>query len=180
MGVALRVMQVGFAQGPQAPVRALEFFGEGHAVIVVDGRGQAQSLGAQEAPRDHGVEEVGEAEAVVALEAEHVVLAGVEDLLDAGVGGELPEGREVRDRDGVHDVILARRGYLQEADLLLVGVEAVGLRVDGDARLLAQFGDDFLQVLPRRDQGGGGDLFEGVVFGGHRRGRHPRTVVRRH
>jgi hypothetical protein len=43
---------------------------------------------------------------------------------------------------------------MKQADLLLIGVQAVGFGVDGDAGVIAQFGDQLEQLSGPVDPGG--------------------------
>ena len=72
-------------------------------------------------------------EAEVALQGGDVVVGAVQDLDDRGVGQDGAQGREVAHREGVDQHGLPPVGRdLDETDLLLVVVEAVGLAVEGE------------------------------------------------
>ncbi len=69
-----------------------------------------------------------------------VVLGCVIDLFQVGVGEEGRQRLQVVQGEGVDQVIPSLRGELDQADLLLVGVEAVGLGVDRQSMACPQFG----------------------------------------
>ncbi len=73
-----------------APVGALEALVHGHAEALLQDGAQAQPGPAQGAGGHHGVEDVGELEIVVALEADQVVFGGVKNLLLGRVGKQGP------------------------------------------------------------------------------------------
>jgi len=52
---------------------------------------------------------------------------------------------EVRQRQAVHQIILLARGNLNQTDLLLIGVQAVGFRVYRQRRGLAKFPEHLFQ-----------------------------------
>ncbi len=112
-------------------------------------RGQPDGGVAEQLGADHGVEQVREAEAAVALEHEDVVLGGVEDLADLRGGEHRPERREIR--RALHGQRVDQEGPvlgadLHQADLVEVVIEAVGLGIDGDDRLAEQIVSKRLEI----------------------------------
>ena len=77
---------------------------------------------------------IGDREAVEALEIAEVVVGGVQDLDHARVGEEGPERLERRQRERIHEMTPPGVvGYLDEAELDRVVMQAVGLGVDARA-----------------------------------------------
>ena len=77
-----------------------------------------------------------DAEAPVAVETADVMVAGVEDYLDALIREHTAERGHVVKGEGINQEYPAIGcGYLDEADALRVAEEAVGLEVEGDTGL---------------------------------------------
>jgi hypothetical protein len=91
-------------------------------------------LGVAEQPRrDRGVEHRTKHEPEVAPHRRHVVVAAVDDLEDRCIREQRRERREVVDGQRIKQPRLAaERGQLEQADLLGVVVQAVGLGVKPD------------------------------------------------
>jgi hypothetical protein len=107
--------------------------------------GIAEQLGAH-----HGVEEVRERKAAVALEDEEIVLGRVEEDADPGRCEDRSQGRELRGSaqgQGIDEPCVIARGDLNQAGLVEVVVEAVRLGVEGDHVLLQQVLGQRFEVL---------------------------------
>ena len=130
------------------PVGAAEFliFGDADAEEVFEERREAEAFESGEAGGDGGVVAVDEGESEVAVEAAEVVVAAVQDLLDAGVAEGAAQSAVVEVGERVHQVGLGAVGELDEADLLRVAVAAVGLRVDGERGGGREGGDGGVQA----------------------------------
>ena len=76
-------------QGPGGPVGALESLVEADAEVFLEKRGEPDAGLVEELRRDPGVEDVGGAETVLAIEQAEVVIGVVKDDLDGGVGKEI-------------------------------------------------------------------------------------------
>jgi len=137
MGVQPRVIQLLGRERALAPIGALVPFVDLDGEVIFEQRRQPGLRPAERARGGHGVEQVGELEAVVAFEAEQVIFGGVEDFLLLRVGEERPQGRGIGGQR-IHDVIGARRGELNQTDALPVGKQAVGFGVHCQRRLGGQ------------------------------------------
>ena len=140
------VLQLLGRERAAAPVAALLVDGELHAHLIGEQVVQPDLLDPQRLGGGVGIEDAAEAQPVVALHAEHVVLGGVEDDLPRRIGEQRQERVEL-ERQRVHREVRGLGGHLQQANLLVVGVEAVGLGVERDARALRHRGDAGLQLL---------------------------------
>ena len=105
MGVEPRVVQLFRRQGTAFPIGALILLVQRHAEVRVENGGEADLRPAERARGAHGVENVGELEAVVAPKADEVVFGGVKHLLLARIGEEGRERAQVRQRDRIDDVV---------------------------------------------------------------------------
>ena len=129
----------------KGPIGALQFlvFGYGYAEGRFEDSGESEPIHTGEGGGDAGVEEGSDAEAPVAVEAADVVVARVQDDLNALVGEYIAEGSQVIEGKGVNEEYLAGGcGNLDQTDALRVAKEAVGFEVEGDAGLLSQCLDD--------------------------------------
>jgi hypothetical protein len=68
----------------------------------------------------------------MAVKAANIVVRGVNDFLDGDICQNVSEGSEVIERYRIDDVDFVAGGDLNEAELLGVVVEAVGLGIKGD------------------------------------------------
>ena len=80
---------------------------------------------AQDAAGPHGVEQVGDGEAKIPVQDAQVILGAVKDFEDGRVGKQRPQARDILEGQGVDQIVGAWYGDLDQADLLLVDVEAV-------------------------------------------------------
>ena len=78
----------------------------------------------------------------IAPQADEVVFGGVEDFFDGDACEDGGKRREIGEGEGVEDVIGCACGKLDEANLFAVGVEGVGLGIDGDDRLGGEGGGE--------------------------------------
>ena len=92
LDVGQRVALLGRRQRPARPVVLLAVLAEGDAQLGGGHRGQPDLGEAEDARRDHGVEQAGEGEAEVALQRRHVVVRAVEHLGHRGIGEERRRG----------------------------------------------------------------------------------------
>src|SRR5207245_10768156 len=90
-------------------------------------------------------------EAVVTVQDAQVVVRVVKDLLDSGVGEQVPHGREVGERERIHDGRGRGARQLDQEDAVAVAVEARGLGIGGDERLPADRRNGVGQRLRRAD-----------------------------
>ena len=142
---------------PAGPVAALHVLGELHAEVAIEERLEAELEAPAEARRGVRIEDRGEVEGVLALEERDVVLGGVQDLLDRGVREERPERGEVAEGERVDQADgPARVGDLEEADLLVIVVEAVGLGVDRERGGAFERAGEVAQLVGRADPADGG------------------------
>jgi hypothetical protein len=140
---------------PARPVGALLVLRQIHVEVARRYPGQAYRRIAEQLRRDHRVEQIRELEPAVALEHEDVVLGGVEDLADLRRREHGPEWRELggaAERDRIDQVDLPARADLDQAGLVEVVVEAVGLGVDGDHLLAEQVVRERIEIRSGLDQ----------------------------
>jgi hypothetical protein len=105
---------------------------------------QAVARAAEQLGGDGGVEDVAGDEAAGASEQAEVEVGAVQDELALGEVRE--EGGEVGWREGVDERVAAGVADLDQAQLLGVRVEAVGLGVEGEPRRAAKRGDQGLDL----------------------------------
>ena len=142
------------AERPFSPVAALLVLGQLHPELVVQKVPQPDALDAQHLGGRMRVEDAPQRQLPFPLEAEHVVLGGVDDHLARGIGEERRQ-RPQADGEHVDGEVRGGRRDLDQADLLRVGVEPVRFRVQTDARLRLDRRRRAREPLPVRHQ----DLF---------------------
>ena len=135
-------------------------------------RTQPNFFASQNTSGKHSVEDVSEGEVEVSLEADQVVLRGVEDFFVFGVSKERGEGREVIEGKGINEEVTLGDGKLDETDLFLLGVQAVGLGVHGDKGFGAEF------VCQGAELGSAGEKIGGEEVG-LRHGGYYSTLIKR-
>ena len=110
---------------------------------------QADLLDPQRLRGGVGVEDAAEGESVVTLHAEHVVLGGVQDAFARSLGEQRQQRRDPERQRVDRPVRLLRRD-LQKADLLVIGVKPVALRIQPDpaaARDVVHAGGQLLRAV---------------------------------
>ena len=162
-----RIVQLFRCQGAAFPVGTLILLAQRHAEVGVENGGQTDLRPPQCARRAHGVEDVRELETVAAPEADDVVFGGMKHLLLRGIGEDGCQSTQVWQPDRINDEVSIRRGELDEAHALPIGVKAVGFGVDGDDRTGSEGLDESV---------------ESIVVGNEcgrrqRRGGHPIAIV---
>lgn len=91
-------------------------------------KGKAQLT--EHAAGEHGVEHGARTEAVGALEQAQIVVGPVQDQVVPVKN--LEQRLQVETGQRIDENVFAREADLDQAEFLRIGVEAVGLRVDGD------------------------------------------------
>lgn len=122
-------------EGTAAPVGALGLFGEDDAEIGFDEVSEAELAFAAEASGDLGVEDSDGDVLERSAHEGHVEVSAVEP--DVGTVEVGDEGGEVFDADGVDEDLAVADAHLDEAEFFAVGVEGIGLGVEGDADAIA-------------------------------------------
>ena len=131
--VGERVPHLLVRQRPRRPVVLLVSLGDGEAQFIPQRRLQAHLGAAEELRGDHRVIDVPHADARLRLQQGDVVVGAVKDLGEAPVFEKPAQGLDRETLERVEEV--GRTGLgpdLDEADLLVVVVETVGLGVDDD------------------------------------------------
>jgi len=144
--VHLRVEELVRRQRARRPVGPLEALFGANAKLVGQDIPQPDRLPATDPRGEHRVENRGEGELEIALQGHHVVFGGVKDDLDGRVGQQGAQRAQIVDRQRIDDVVLVAGGELDQAHLLIIGVQAVGFGVDGQQRVGLQFVDQAHQV----------------------------------
>jgi hypothetical protein len=118
-------------EGPARPVASLHVLREANAQVVLKERLKAELDPPAEARRRVGVEDRRKLEAEVALQERDVVLCGMQHLFDRGTRQDRAQRSEVAENERVDQTHRsARVGDLENADLPIIVVEAVGFGVD--------------------------------------------------
>ena len=129
------VLDHSVGEGAAAPVGALGLFGEGDAEVGFDEVGEAELAFAAEASGDLSVEDSdGDVLERPAHEG-HVEVSAVEP--DVGTVEVGDEWGEVFDADGVDEDLAVADAHLDETEFFAVGVEGIGLGIEGDADAFA-------------------------------------------
>jgi len=102
-GILRRVADHFAGEGALRPVGALKLFVEGDAEILAEDVGQPDLLLAEKLAGDHGVEEPAHLEAEIPVQAADVVIGGMEELANGGIGQHRRQRREVADRQGIDE-----------------------------------------------------------------------------
>jgi hypothetical protein len=100
--------------------------------------GQADTLLAEHLASDHGVEETANLHAEIAVQAANIVIRGVENLANGGIGKNRRQRRQVFYGQRVDQHRPRRGGDLQQTDLFLVGMQGVRFEIDGYDRFRPQ------------------------------------------
>src|SRR5262249_47967484 len=109
---------------------------------------QAELGVTEESRGDRRVEHGAKREAEVAPERRDIVVAAVNDLEDRRVGEDRRKGREVTERQWIHQARWAAvRRQLEQADLLGVVVQAVGLGIDAEGAAAGELIDERVELL---------------------------------
>lgn len=112
-------------QGAFSPVCALMALLGMHAKLGFQDGAKPDLFTPQEPRGHHGVKQVGKAEAKIPFQADQVVFGGMEDLFDGGILEYICQRGEIRQRQWVDQGIHFSGGELDQADLLVVGIQAV-------------------------------------------------------
>jgi hypothetical protein len=134
-----RVGQHLVAQRPLAPIGFLELLVQLHAEVLPQVGGQAELRFVQQFHAHHGVEHVRRAEAVHLLQHAQVVVGIMDHPFDGTIRQRLAQRVHVVDHQGIDEPGLRARAHLDQADALLVPVEAARLGVQREDGLGAQF-----------------------------------------
>jgi len=124
-----------FVQGALSPIVALIAFVGVHAEMLFQQGAQSYLRPAEDPRGPHGIEEIMDAEAEVAQEHGCIVIHGVKDFFHLRIGQQLAQRTQVGNKQRVNQAILVRGGKLNQAHLLAVGVQTVGLGIQGHALL---------------------------------------------
>ena len=106
-----------------------------HGEVPLQQRREAERLVAEELRADGGVDQVRDDEPEVAVEDAEVVVAAVQHLRDRRIAEELAERVEANAAERIDDEVLSPRRHLNEADLVEVRVQRIGLGIDRDLRI---------------------------------------------
>ena len=136
VGIQLGVEKLLRRERPFGPVGALVTFIRLHAEMPLQQSAQPDLLVSQQAGRPHRIEEILEGEGEIPPQAKQIVFGGVEDFFNLGSSKNRGQQGQIGQRQGVQEVVFLRGGELNQADLLLVGVQTVGLGIHRDGRLL--------------------------------------------
>ena len=128
---------------PHAPVGLLRTFLQREAEVSRQDVVEAELRVADQPRRPHRVEQARRLEMVPVVEQVQVVVRGVEDQLV--LVERLPDRFEVEVRQRVDEIGAVRDGDLQQAELLRIGMEAVGLGIDADPRSILDAGREVAQ-----------------------------------
>ena len=120
-------------QRTHRPVGALVLLVEPHAEEALEERGQPEGLDAEELGGDPGIEDVGDAPAVVLVEETQIIVGIVEDDLNLPRLEELAESRGRLDLQRIEDRVPAIGRELQQIDAVDVPVEARAFGVEGES-----------------------------------------------
>ena len=124
-------------QGPKGPIGLLGAFFELNTQVVLDEVHEAELTKAQEAGRQHSVEDCGGDELVMFAEQTQVVVCPMHNQF---VGRErFEEGAEVEASERIHQVIAGRSADLDQTDFFWIGVKAVSFGIDRDPGRSSQF-----------------------------------------
>ncbi len=99
--------------------------------MFVDDARQAQLFAAQQLAGERRVEQVVDLKMEIAFEPGDVIGGRMHDFFDGGVGQQRSQPTQIANSEGVHDVVLGCGGNLDQADVFVIGVVAVGFGVDG-------------------------------------------------
>ncbi len=129
--VGERILELLGRERPLSPVAALLVDGELHSELIAEQVVQAHPFDPERLRCGVGIENAAEGESVITFHAEHVVLGGVQDAFARPIGEQRQERRDP-EREGVDRPVRLRSRDLQKADLLVVSVKPVALRVEPD------------------------------------------------
>jgi hypothetical protein len=117
------------------PVSSLESLTltDSYAQQVFDEGCQTNSRHAGEASSDVGIVQVADTKSVMPVEATNVVVRAMNDFLDGIIYQNFFEGIKLLQNHRIDDVDFVAGSYLNEAELLGIVVEAIGLSIEGDA-----------------------------------------------
>jgi len=150
------VAELDAGEGAMVPVSEGESFSEACAGELADELGEADGVGqADEAGGDLRIEDAVGAGAGEAEDGFEVLLAAVDELLDGGIGDEIPEGCEVEAGEGIDECDAVGGGDLYETEFRDVGHFADELAVVGEGADRADVCDEIGQSIGGGDEGGG-------------------------
>lgn len=129
-GIGLGIGGHAGREGALSPVGLLGAFLEFEAEKLVDQVGEAEAVDSEKPRGGHGIEDARGFEAPGPVHQAEVVVGAVEN--EAMAAEDAEEGIQIEFRQGIDEEFAARMTELEETELLGVGVEAVGFRVDGD------------------------------------------------
>ncbi len=119
------------ASSPVSPLEPFAFI-NGYAQQI-SGKGCQAKLGnAGEAGGDAGIKQVVDIKSTIPVKAADVIVRAMNDFLDGLIYQNFFKGIELLQGYRIDDVDFVTRGYLNEAELLGVMVEAVGLGIKDD------------------------------------------------
>jgi len=147
MGIVDSVLPHALREGAFAPIGALEFLLQMDVEFVFKQAAKPDTFPAQNTGSDHRVKEVAEPEAEVSAQGQQVIFGGVEDRFDLGIGKDLLKQGNILQNKRIYQVVMSGDGELDQADLLSVGKQAVGLGIDCNDRLSEHGFDRLLQLI---------------------------------
>ncbi len=119
------------ASSPVSPLKSFALI-NGYAQQISGEGCQAELGNASKTGGDTSIELVMDVEVTMTLEAADVVVRPMKDFLDGIIYQNVSERSEVIKRYRIDDIDFVAGGDLNEAELLGVVVEAVGLGINGD------------------------------------------------
>lgn len=177
------VVELVLGEGAAVPGGEGVGFFEFNAGEVGDGSPEGGGVGdAEHARADLGIEHVGGDEAGFQPGDFDILIAGVADFFEGGVGEEFPEGAEggTIEGEGVDELDAVISGDLDEAEDGVVGVFADELGIEGEALGGAEVVADAEEGLRGGDQRcwGGGEFHGGILREGAGGGKHHTEPLR--
>jgi hypothetical protein len=125
MGIQPRILQTLRGERSFGPVRFLMSLIQMNLKHLLQQRIQPQHGMPQKARRVLRIEQVPHPKTEIAKELPEIVGGRVKNFLDARVSKDRPQGLQIAERQRIDQIIGLGRGNLEQAYLLLIGVQAI-------------------------------------------------------
>ena len=144
MSIVFRVLRHRGRKRAARPVRFLRSLRKGDVEILLHESGETEFLQAEHAGRDHGVENFAHRKIEGAPEQAQIEIHSLQNDLALGQRGA--ERLEIELGEGIDQDILAIESELDQAQLLEIAVQTVGLGIDRDPFELPEPREDFREL----------------------------------
>src|SRR5215510_5818127 len=145
MRVVTRVALHSFSQGTTCPIHLLWPLFQGHSQLRGNEADQAELLVAEQSRRKHRIKNLMGNKTKSAPQESKVVICAVENKFV--LPQYRPEGIKINACQRINQFVTPRKTDLQNTQFFRIGMEAIGLRIDGNPMGRLELGQQSSQLL---------------------------------